>query len=80
MKSAKNVPKTRTHRVTFVHIEFLVTKNSFVYFEFVQFECRILRGIAVKAFFSIPDPRYVPSNKAKFKSTRKLVVKAKYKL
>ena len=33
--------------MTFVQIEFLVTKNSFVYFKFVQFECRILRGIAV---------------------------------
>ena len=48
--SPKKYPKTRTLRVTFAQIEFLVTKNSFVYFKFVQFECRILRGIAVLVF------------------------------
>ena len=47
--SPKKYPKTRTLRVTFAQIEFLVTKNSFVYFKFVQFECRILRWIAVLA-------------------------------
>ena len=42
--SSQNYLKTRTLWVTFVQIEFLVTKYSFVYFEFVQFECRILRS------------------------------------